>query len=80
MVKEVDVRKKYSHELNEMYYILKNLENDRYYEKSGAMSDGFLATNIQKFRKQFDELINKIEYDKDSVDEEIFKAIDKAGI
>lgn len=80
MEKKIDIKKKYSRELEDIDYILRNLENDRYYEKSGAKMDGYLATNIQNLRKNIATLLDKIEYDKDSVDEEIFKAIDKAGI
>lgn len=80
MEKKVDVKDKYSRELEDIDYILRNLENGRYYEKTGARIDGYLATNIQNLRKNIATLINKIEYDKDSVEDEIFKAFDKAGL
>lgn len=75
-----EIRKKYSHELNEINYILQNLEIDRYYENTKARGDGYLATNIQNLRKQFYELLDKIECDEDSTNDEIKEAKAKFGI
>lgn len=80
MEKKVDVKKRYSQELNSIAYILQNLENGRYYEKSGAKMDGYLANNIIKLRNELDELLDKIEYGKESVTEELGKAISESPL
>ncbi|MDR3597840.1 hypothetical protein [Clostridium sp.] len=80
MNEKSEIRNKYSHELNEIYYILQNLENGRYYENTRARGDGYLATNIQNLRKQFDELIDKIECNEKSVKDELREVKAKYGI
>ena len=77
MDKVLDIKERYSRELEEIDYILRNLENDRYYEKSGATMDGYLATNILKIRKNLNDLVYKIEYAKDSTDEWLMKELSK---
>ncbi|MBW9169745.1 hypothetical protein K2F43_00830 [Clostridium estertheticum] len=77
MDKVLNIKDRYSRELEDIDYILRNLENDRYYEKSGATMDGYLATNILKIRKTLKDLINKIEYAKDSTDECLMKELSK---
>ena len=76
MVREkvVDVKDRYSREIEEIRYILQNLENGRYYENSGAKMDGNLSTNIIKLKKYLNDLINKVEYNLDSDEDEIVKA------
>lgn len=80
MEKKIDIKEKYSRELEDIDYILRNLEKGRYYEKTGAKMDGALATNIQSLRKNINELIEKIEYDEDSIKDEIKKVINNHGI
>lgn len=75
MEKVIDIKKRYSRELGEINYILQNLENGRYYENSHAQMDGYLATNISTLRKQIAELLYKIEYNQDSINEELGKAL-----
>ena len=77
MDKKVDVKKKYSREFEDIDYILRNLENGRYYENTNARGDGGLVTNIQKLRANIVKLINKIEYDKESIDDQILEAFIK---
>ncbi|ABS40315.1 hypothetical protein [Clostridium botulinum] len=77
MEKVVDVKKRYSRELEDIDYILRNLENGRYYENTKAKMDGYLATNVSDIRKKVDDLINKIEYNKDSIDEQLMKELAK---
>lgn len=72
--KVVDVKDRYSREIEEIRYILQNLENGRYYENSGAKMDGYLSTNIIKLKKYLNNLINKVEYNLDSDEDEIVKA------
>ncbi|MBY6816454.1 hypothetical protein HYH38_08355 [Clostridium botulinum] len=80
MEKVIDIKKKYSHELNEINYILQNLEIGRYYESTGARMDGSLATNIQKLKKNLNELFDKIEYNEDSVSDEIKSIVKEKGL
>ncbi|NFA60837.1 hypothetical protein K8O96_03130 [Clostridium sporogenes] len=77
MEKVVDVKKRYSRELEDIDYILRNLENGRYYKNTKAKMDGYLATNVSDIRKKVDDLINKIEYNKDSIDEQLMKELAK---
>lgn len=77
MEKEIDIKDKYSRELQDINYILQNLEMGRYYENTGAKMDGYLATNIQKLRDSILSLIDKIEYNKDSISEELLKTLNK---
>lgn len=72
--KVVDVKDRYSREIEEIRYILQNLENGRYYENSGVKMDGYLSTNIIKLKKYLNDLINKVEYNLDSDEDEIVKA------
>jgi response regulator RpfG family c-di-GMP phosphodiesterase len=78
--KATDIRKKYTSELGDIEYILKNLENGRYYENSRAKMDGYLATNIAKLRKNINDLVEKIEYNLDSTSEELGKALNSIEI
>jgi hypothetical protein len=70
-IKVVDVTTKYSREISDMAYKLKQLEDEMYYEKTGAKMDGSLATNIIQLRKMIIELITKIEYGKESVNDSL---------
>lgn len=71
MKKVIDVAEKYFNEIAGINYILKNLENGRYYEESGAKMDGSLCHNIEQLRAKLNELINKIEYNKESISEDL---------
>ena len=71
MEKSVDVTGRYSREIEEIKYILQNIENGRYYENSGARMDGYLSTNITKLRENLRDLIKKIEYNLNSDDEKL---------
>lgn len=79
--KKIDIANEYSRELNEISFILNNLENGRIYEKTGWTQDGYLATNIQKLRKEFTNLLIKIqngdEGDKKRIRETLEKYRDK---
>ena len=59
--KKIDIANEYSRELSEIAYILNNLENESIYEKTGWAQDGYLATNIQKLRKEITNLLIKIQ-------------------
>lgn len=64
--KIIDVKGKYQEEINNISNLLNELENGRIYEFTGASMDGRLQTKIGKLRGLLDNLINKIEYGKDS--------------
>jgi hypothetical protein len=75
MDKKIDVTGRYQQELLDIKNKLNQLENDRYYEKSGVKNDGYLATNIQALRRSIADLIYKIEYGEDSIIEKIHKVL-----
>ncbi|MBA4688121.1 MAG: hypothetical protein H2184_13265 [Candidatus Galacturonibacter soehngenii] len=75
--KKIDIANEYSRELNEISYILNNLENGRIYEKTGWTQDGYLATNIQKLRKEMTNLLIKIENGEDGDKKRIREALEK---
>lgn len=64
-----DVRQRYSQEINDILYAFQNIENGRYYEKTQARGDGYLANNAIKLRNQFLELLDLIENDSPSLHE-----------
>jgi hypothetical protein len=78
--KKLDIKKKYSHELLDIENRLRDLEQNRIYELSGARMDGYLATNIIKLREKINELIEKIEYDAPSTAEILSEAIRKVKL
>lgn len=49
--KPTGIKKRYSHEIQDIDNKLRQLESERIYEKSGARMDGYLATNIIELRK-----------------------------
>lgn len=66
----------YNNELNEISYLLYNMESGKIYEKTGWMQDGYLSTNIKKLRKELINLLCKIQ-NGDKIDrEKIRKALD----
>lgn len=78
MEKKVDVRDRYSRELEEIRYILQNLKNGRVYElPGGSKGDGSLEHNATKLEKLIKDLVLKIEYDKDSINDELHEAFFK---
>ncbi|SDL23805.1 hypothetical protein [Natronincola ferrireducens] len=80
LVKKVDVRNKYRHEIQDISNKLNQLEQGRIYDNTRARMDGSLATNIEQLRRMLSELIYKIEYDKDSVDDEIAEVFGKVKV
>lgn len=59
---DYSISKEYSHELLKISNKLKQLENGRIYELSGAQMDGYLATNILQLRELLNDLLQKIQY------------------
>lgn len=75
--KKVDITKKYSHEIQDIANKLRDLEQGRIYELSRAKMDGYLATNIIQLRKIISDLISKIEYEEDSINDKLSAIFDK---
>ncbi len=73
----IDIANEYIRELNEISYILNNLENGRIYEKTGWTQDGYLATNIQKLRKEITNLLIKIQNGEEGDKKRIRAALEK---
>lgn len=69
--KVIDIRGRFAGEISEIDYILTNLENGRVAEISNYGGDGSIAHNVKKLRKELNDLLNKIQYDKDSALEEV---------
>ncbi|MFY0147721.1 MULTISPECIES: hypothetical protein [Bacillus cereus group] len=67
--KLIDVKNEYSTEVLEISNKLKQLENGRVQEISNVGMDGSLANNIQSLRKMLNDLFNKIEYGKESIND-----------
>ena len=64
-----NLKSEYSIYLDEINYIMHNLEHERIYEKTGWTQDGYLATNIGKLRDQLNHLLNAIQKYKLGVEE-----------
>lgn len=77
---KLDIVKEYSREIEEIRYILNNLEKGKIYEKTGWTQDGYLATNIQKLRKELISLLTKIQNGDKGDKERIKEALDKYEI
>lgn len=75
MSERLGITRQYSHEIQEISNKLRDLENGRIYELSGAQMDGYLATNAQSLRKMLNELINKIDKQEPSINDELGEAL-----
>jgi uncharacterized protein YeeX (DUF496 family) len=69
--KKIDIINKYTREVQDIENKLKDLEKGRIYELSNAKMDGYLATNIIQLRNMIRELIFKIEYGEDSINDQL---------
>jgi len=77
MDKKVGIKNKYRSELMQIKNKLNQLEKGRVYDLTKAQMDGYLSTNIEQLRDMLEDLIYKIEYDKESIDEKVRKAYDR---
>ncbi|AEN89691.1 MULTISPECIES: hypothetical protein [Priestia] len=71
MSEKLGITKIYSQEILEIGNKLKDLENRRVYELSGAQMDGYLSTNVIKLRKMIKDLIIKIDNQDPSATDEL---------
>jgi len=69
--KTVDVINQYNRELMNIKNKLIQLENGRVYDLTGVQMDGYLATNIVQLREMIEDLIYKIEYGEESINERL---------
>lgn len=77
MKKIVDISDKYNFEILDIKNKLNQLEKGRIYELTGAKMDGYLSTNIEQLRASINDLLYKIEYNKESTDEKIAREVRK---
>lgn len=77
MKKIVDISDKYNFEILDIKNKLNQLEKGRIYELTGAKMDGYLSTNIEQLRASINDLLYKIEYNKESADEKIAREVRK---
>lgn len=77
MKKIVDISEKYNFEILDIKNKLNQLEKGRIYELTGAKMDGYLSTNIEQLRASINDLLYKIEYNKESTDEKIAREVRK---
>ncbi|MGE7648006.1 hypothetical protein ACQKM1_09400 [Peribacillus frigoritolerans] len=71
MSEKLGITKKYSREIQEIGNKLRDLENNRIYELSGAQMDGYLATNALQLKKMLNELLNKIDNQSPSINDDL---------
>lgn len=62
---------KYSKEIEDIQFIIQNLENGKIKEKTGADTHGYLAHNAVKLKEKMNELLLKIDTDSPSINDEL---------
>lgn len=77
MDKAVDISDRYSSEISDIKNKLNQLEKGRIYELTGAKMDGHLSTNIEQLRESIGDLLYKIEFNKESMNEKVAKEMKK---
>ena len=77
MDKVVDVSDRYSAEILNIKNKLNQLEKGRVYELTGAKMDGYLSTNIEQLRESINDLLYKIEFNKESINERVSREFRK---
>ncbi len=77
MNRVVDVSDRYSDEILNIKNKLNQLEKGRVYELTGAKMDGYLSTNIEQLRESINDLLYKIEFNKESINERVSREFRK---
>ena len=77
MDKVVDVSDRYSAEILNIKNKLNQLEKGRIYELTGAKMDGYLSINIEQLRESINDLLYKIEFNKESINERVSREFRK---
>lgn len=78
--KKIDITQKYNREILEIKNKLNQLEQGRIYELSRAQMDGYLATNIGQLKRMIAELIYKVEYGEESIEDNLRDIFEKKSI
>lgn len=73
MDKVVEVSDRYNAEILNIKNKLNQLEKGRIYELTGAKMDGSLTNIIEQLRESINDLLYKIEFNKESINEKISK-------
>ena len=73
----VDVSDRFSSEIMRINNKLNQLEKGRIYEITGAKMDGYLSTNIEQLKESLNDLLYKIEYNKESDNDRISREFRK---
>ncbi|HHT7044743.1 TPA: hypothetical protein ACTZ2N_005202 [Bacillus cereus] len=76
--KLIDVKNAYSTEVLEIKNKLNHLEDGMIQELTQVSMHGSLVQNIHDLRKMLNDLFNKIEYGKDSIDDELAPLFENA--
>ena len=76
---DYEISKRYSREVLNISNKLNQLEHDKIYELSHAKMDGYLSTNIRQLKDMINDLLDKIQNDKQSEDEEIREKLTEIG-
>lgn len=71
MSEKLGIPENYSREIQEIGNKLRDLENNRIYELSGAQMDGYLNTNALQLKKMLNRLLNKIDNQSPSINDEL---------
>ncbi len=80
MDKVVDVSDRYSAEILNIKNKLNQIEKGRIYELyelTGDKMDGYLSTNIEQLRESINDLLYKIEFNKESINERVSREFRK---
>ena len=73
----VDVSDRFSSEIMRINNRLNQLEKGRIYEITCAKMDGYLSANIEQLEESLNDLLYKIEYNKESDNERISREFRK---
>ena len=73
----VDVSDRFSSEIMRINNKLNQLEKGRIYEITGGKMDGYLSANIEQLEESLNDLLYKIEYNKESDNERISREFRK---
>ncbi|UMZ73030.1 hypothetical protein [Natranaerofaba carboxydovora] len=74
-MKNRSIKERYSNEITKIENKLNELINGRIYELTKAQMDGYLSTNVSDLRENIYDLLDKIENNKKSINEQIGEAI-----
>ena len=62
----ISIKDKYSHEIDNIEYLLSSIKNKKFSELYGAQSDGAIAGKVDQLRRMIYDLLEKIQLGKPS--------------